>query len=95
MKKTSWKHRLLVWYARRVYKVPFIVDFTPEWMDDVFAVGFAWSPEAANRMRGDDRLIERARAAEAAASMARNSRSARRMANRAARKAAKKELGRG
>ncbi len=93
MIKTHWKYRLLIWYAQRVLKVPIIVNFTPDWMDELYGVGFAWTPEAANRMRGDDRLIERVQKAEALAGTALGSRKARRLANRAAKKAAQKELG--
>lgn len=94
MKKTQWRYRLLIWAAKRIVRVPIIVDFTPEHMDDVYAVGFAWSPQAANRMRGDDMLVERLQNAETAASMATGSRRARRIANAAAKRAAKKELNR-
>lgn len=91
MKKTHWKYRLLIWIAKRVVRVPIIVNFTPEHMDDLYAVGFAWTPGAAERMRGNDMLIERAQRAEAAAYMASGTRSARRLANRAARRAAERE----
>ena len=92
MKKTHWKYRFLIWYAHRILKVPIVVNFTPDFMDELYGVGFAWSPEAAQRMRGSDRLIERVKNAEAAAHMATGSRSARRLANRAARRAGEKEL---
>lgn len=95
MKKNHWKLRLLIWYARRVLKVPFIVNFTPDEHEDVYAWGFAWSEGAAQRMRGDDRLIERARAAESMAVAMSGKRAGRKALNRAARRAAEKELKRG
>lgn len=91
MKKTHWKYRLLIWYAHHVLRVPIIVNFTPEWMDELFAVGFAWSPAAATRMRGDDLLAEKLKDATAAQNVALGSRKARRVVNAAARRAAKKE----
>lgn len=92
MIKTNWKYRFLLWYARRVLKVPIIVNFTPDWMDEVFGVGFAWSPQAATRMRGDDLLAEKLKDAQAAAAVHAGSRKARRIINAAAKRAAKKEL---
>lgn len=92
MKKTSWKYRFLLWFARRVMHVPIIVNFTPDWMDDVYAVGFAWSPAAADRMRGDDLIAEKLKDAQAAAAVHAGSRKARRIVNAAAKRAAKKEL---
>lgn len=90
MKKTHWKYHLLIWIANHIVRVPIIVNFTPEWMDDLYGVGFAWTPEAAQRMRGDDRLIERTQKAEALAKTNLGSRSARRAINRAARREARK-----
>lgn len=92
MKKTHWKYRFLIWYARHVLKVPIVVNFTPSWMDELFAVGFAWSAQAANRMRGDDLLAEKLQDASAAAAVNAGSRKARRIVNAAAKRAAKKEL---
>lgn len=92
MKKSHWKYRFLIWYAHRILKVPIVVNFTPDWMDELFAVGFAWSPQAANRMRGDDLLAEKIQNANAAAAAAAGSRKARRIINAAAKRAAKKEL---
>lgn len=92
MIKTHWKYRLLIWYATRILKVPFIVNFTPEEMDELYAVGFAWTPAAANRMRGDDMLIEKLQDAQKVAAVAGGSRKARRLVNAAAKRAAKKEL---
>lgn len=92
MNKKHWKYRFLIWYARRILRVPIIVNFTPDWMDELFAVGFAWSPQAANRMRGDDLLAEKIQNANAAAAAAAGSRKARRIINAAAKRAAKKEL---
>lgn len=92
MKKTNWRYRFLIWFARRILRVPIIVNFTPDWMDEVFAVGFAWSPAAATRMRGDDLLAEKLQDAQAAAAVHAGSRKARRVVNAAARRAAKKEL---
>lgn len=93
MKKTHWKYRFLMWFAQRILRVPFIVNFTPDWMDELYAVAFAWSPQAAERVRGNDMLIEKLKAAQTAAKTASGSRAARRLVNRAARRAAKKELG--
>jgi hypothetical protein len=90
--KDDWRIRLLLWVARRIVKVPIIVDFTPEDMKTVYAIGFAWTQFAADRMRGDDMLIERARRAEALANINAGSRKVRRTMNRAATKAAKREL---
>lgn len=95
MKKTHWKYRLLIWIGKHVVKVPIVVNFTPDWMDDVYAVGFAWSPQAADRMRGDDMLAEKLKNAQAAQNVALGSRKARRVVNAAAKRAAKKEAGRG
>ncbi len=36
MKKSNWRYRFLIWYAARVLRVPIIVNFTPEWMDELF-----------------------------------------------------------
>ncbi len=91
MKKSNWRYRFLIWYAARVLRVPIIVNFTPEWMDELFAVGFAWSPAAASRMRGDDLLAEKLKDATAAQNAAAGSRKARRIINAAAKRAAKKE----
>lgn len=88
MNKNHWKVRFLLWYARRILRVPVIVNFTPEEMADIYAVGFAWSPEAAQRIRGDDRLIERLKAAEAKVAALSGTRRGRRIVNRAAQKAA-------
>lgn len=92
MKKSDWRYRLLKWWAVRICKIPFTVEFTPPDQDELYATGFAWSPAAANRMRGDDMLIERLQRAENAARVAGGSRKARRMMNAAAKRAAKKEL---
>lgn len=91
MQKTDWRLRFLVWWARRICKVPFIVNFTPEWMDEFYAVGFAASPQAANRMRGDDMLIERIQQAETAAMALKGTRKGRRVMNRAAKRAAERQ----
>lgn len=92
MKKTHWKYRFLIWYAKRILRVPIIVNFTPGWMDELYGVGFAWSPQAATRMRGDDLLAEKLKDAQAAAAVHAGSRKARRIINAAAKRAAKKEL---
>ena len=91
MNKTNWRYRFLIWYARKILRVPIIVNFTPDWMDELFAVGFAWSPAAADRMRGDDLLAEKLKNAQAAANVAAGSRKALRIINAAAKRAAKKE----
>lgn len=91
MNKTHWKYRLLIWYAHKVLHVPIVVNFTPEHMDNLYAVGFAWSAGAAQRMRGNDMLLERTRTAETLAKTNLGGRKARRAMNRAA----KKEVGRG
>lgn len=95
MNKNHWRIRFLLWVARRIVRVPIIVNFTPEDMADMYAVGFAWTPQAASRMRGDDLLVQRLQNAEAAARLATGSRKARRIANAAAKRAAKKEAERG
>jgi hypothetical protein len=92
VKKTNWKYRLLIWWAQKVLHVPFIVNFTPEDHEDLYAVAFAWSPQAAERVRGNDMLIERLKAAQTAAKAASGTRTGRRLINRAARRAAQKEL---
>lgn len=94
MKKTALRYRFLIWYAKRILRVPIIVNFTPEHMEELFGVGFAWSPEASRRMQGNDYLIARMQKAEAVAGVASGSRKARRLVNQAAKRAAKKELGR-
>lgn len=91
MNKNSWKMRVLMFWAVKVCRIPFTVNFTPPDHDEFYAVGFAWTPAAANRMRGDDMLIERLNQAQAVATTATTSRSARRMMNRAAKKAAEQE----
>lgn len=88
MEKRHWKFKLFRWYAEKILRVPFIIDFTPANYENVFAIGFAWTPQAANRMRGDDMLIERLQKAEAAARAAGGTRAARRIVNRAAKRAA-------
>lgn len=92
MKKNHWKYRLLLWYAKHILRVPIIVNFTPDHMDELFGVGFAWSPEASRRMQGDSYLLERMQKAEAAAVVASGSRKARKLVNRAARRQAEREL---
>lgn len=91
MNKNHWKYRFLIWYAHRVLRVPIIVNFTPDEMDELYGVGFAWSPEAAQRMRGSDRLIERTQRAEAAMVAMSGSRRGRKAMNRAARRQLEKE----
>lgn len=95
MKKNHWKLRLLIWYCRRILKVPYLVNFTPAEHEDVYAWGLAWSEAAAQRLRGDDRLIERVKRAESMAVAMSGSRKGRKTMNRAARRAAEKELKRG
>ena len=90
MKKTNWKYRLLIWWAQHVLHVPFIVNFTPEEHEDLYAVAFAWTPGAADRVRGNDMLIERAQRAEALAKSNLGGRAARRAINRAAKREARK-----
>jgi hypothetical protein len=90
MKKTNWKYRFIIWWAQRVLHVPFIVNFTPEDHDDLYAVAFAWTPGAADRVRGNDMLIERAQRAESLAKANLMSRSGRRAINRAAKREARK-----
>jgi len=91
MKKNHWKYRFLLWYAKRILRVPIIVNFTPDHMDELFGVGFAWSPEASRRMQGNDNLIKRVQQAETAAAIGMKGRRGRRVANRAARRAAERE----
>lgn len=92
MNKNHWKLRFLLWYCRRILKVPFLINFTPDEHEQVYAWGLAWSEGAAQRLRGDDRLIERVRAAESMAVAMSGKRAGRRAMNRAARRAAEKEL---
>lgn len=92
MKKSALRYRFLLWYAKRILRVPIIVNFTPDEMQELFGVGFAWSPEASRRMQGNDYLIDRMQRAEQVASVSTGSRKARRLVNQAAKRAAKKEL---
>lgn len=92
MKRSDWRYKFLLWWAVRVCRIPFTVNFTPPDQDQLYATGFAWTPAAAERMRGSDHLIERVQRAETAAKVAGGSRKARRMMNAAAKRAAKKEL---
>lgn len=59
LKRSDWRYRLWVWFARRILNFPFTVNFTPPEQNEVYAIGFATSKPAADRMRGDDLLIER------------------------------------
>lgn len=90
MKKSALRYRFLLWYAKRILRVPIIVNFTPDEMEQLFGVGFAWSPEASRRMQGNDNLIARMQRAETLAGISTGSRKARRLVNQAAKRAAKK-----
>lgn len=89
MKKTDLRFRIWLWWAAKIVKIPYKVDFDLPDDTELYAVGFAWSEEAANRVRGNDALIEQIQEARTAAVAASGSRTGRRIMNRAARRAAK------
>ena len=88
MKRTSWKFKVLLFWAIKVCKIPFTVNFTPPDSEDFYGIGFAANEQAATRMRGDDFLLERVRAADAMIAALKGTRKSRRMLNSAAKKAA-------
>lgn len=91
LKKTDWRFRIWRWFAWRILKFPFTVNFTPEDMDEVYAIGFATSKRASDRMRGDDLLIERLNQANAQIAALSGSRKGRRAMQQVARNAIRKE----
>jgi len=82
MNKSHWKLRLFTWYANHILKVPFIVNFTPPDMTNMYAIGFAWTPGARDRMMGNEMLINRLKNAEALAQALSTTRSGRRQTNK-------------
>lgn len=89
--KRDWKFRLWVWFAVRILKFPFTVNFTPAEMDEVYAIGFATSQAAANRMQGDELLMQRLNQANAQIAALSGSRKGRRAMRQVARGAIRKE----
>lgn len=92
MKKSNYKYKFLVFYCKKVLKVPILVDFTPEHMDTLYGLGLAWNIKAAERMKGNDGLAQRLILAEQKLAqvqgLALGTRKARRLANRIAKKVA-------
>lgn len=91
MKLTSLKYRFLLWFARRICKIPFTINFNKPDSEDFYAVAFAATPAAADRVRGNDMLIQRLNRANATIAALSGNRKSRRLLKQAARGAAKKE----
>lgn len=89
LKRSSWKYKIWVWFAVRILKFPFTVNFTPPGEDEVYAIGFATSHKASDRMRGDDLLIERLNMANAQIAALSGNRKGRRNMKRVAKAALK------
>ena len=53
MKRSDWKYKLWLWWAIKVLRVPFTVNFTHPEDPNVYGIGFAWTEEQARNMRGD------------------------------------------
>lgn len=91
MKTTSVKYRFLLWFARRICRIPFTINFNKPDSDEFYAVAFAATPAAADRVRGDDMLIERLRQANAQIAALSGNRKGRRVMRQVARGAIRKE----
>lgn len=92
MQITDRRYRFLLWFARRICRIPYTINFNKPDSDDFYAVAFAATPAAADRVRGNDMLIERLRIAEQTIGALSGNRKSRRILKRAAQGAAKKEL---
>lgn len=90
MKKTDWRYRTWLFWAGRILKIPYKVDFDLPEDTELYAVGFAWSQEAADRMRGNDILIDQLEQTRDIASGLAGTRKGRRAIKRIAKKAAEK-----
>lgn len=93
MKLTSLRYRFLLWFARRICRITYTINFNKPDSDEFYAVAFADSPGAADRVRGNDMLIERLNQANATIAALSGNRKSRRLLKAAARGAAKKEAG--
>lgn len=51
--KRSKRFRFFVWFAVRVLRAPYTVDFTPPENDNVAGIAFTWDKETAVRMRAN------------------------------------------
>lgn len=91
MKITSWKYRFLLWFARRICRIPFTVKFDKPDSDEFYGVAFAATPAAAERVRGSDYLIEQLRQANVQIAALSGNRKGRRAMRQVARGAIKKE----
>lgn len=91
MNTTSLRYRFMLWYARQVLRIPFTVNFNKPDSDEFYAVAFAATPAAADRVRGDDLLIERLAQANAQIAALSGSRKGRRAMKLVARSAIRKE----
>lgn len=89
MKNTSIKYRFLLWFAKKVCAVQYTVKFDKPGSDEFYAVAFAATPGAANRVRGNDMLVEKLRIAESQIAALSGTRSARRNMKRVAKAAMK------
>lgn len=94
MRKNTLKMRFFIWYAMKILKAPYFLNFTNPAEDNTDGLGFAWTPEMAERMRGGPILEGKLREAQARISLLqKGDRRTRRMINRAAKREAEK-LGR-
>lgn len=50
MKKNHWKIRVMMWWAERIVKVPYFVNFTPPSEENMVGMGFGWNPEITQKM---------------------------------------------
>ena len=91
LKLTDRRYRLLLWFARRICRIPYTVKFDKPGSAYFYAVAFAATPGAANRVRGNDMLIERLKQAETINQAMAGNRKGRRAIARVAKNALKKE----
>lgn len=89
MKNTSIRYKFLLWFAKNICRIQFTVKFDKPGSDEFYAVAFADSPAAADRVRGNDMLIEKLRVAEAHIAALSGNRKGRRNMKRVAKAALK------
>lgn len=89
MKTTDLKYRFLLWWARRICRIPFTVNFNKPDSDEFYAVGFAATPAASDRLNGDQLLMQRLEAANQTIAALSGTRKSRRLLKQAAKGAAK------
>src|SRR5688500_3863904 len=94
------EYKILVWYAKNVMKIPFIVEYIPPPGDRTFGITFTWSPEYRDFVRHsivNARTVSRLSQSLEAANqtierMTKGTRARRRELNRASKKAVDQAL---